>query len=97
MALHSWTTRGASGMINLHRNTLVSPEASNRNPRIAATVSPELLKAINALAERKKWSTSKAAEFLLERGVQAEASSDSSNQDLDKLQKLLKTAKELGL
>lgn len=84
-------------MISGHCETLVSPDASNRNPRIAATVSPELLEAINALAKRKKWSTSKAAEYLMERGVQAEAGNESPAQDMDKLQKLLKAVKDLGL
>ena len=83
-------------MIDPTAETQVSPDASNRNPRIAVTVSPELLEAINAFATRKKWSISKAAEHLLERGVQAEASSDSSVQDMDKLQQLLDKLKDLG-
>jgi len=88
-------------MISGHCGTLVSPDASKRNPRIAATVSPEVLQAINAMAERKKWSTSKTAEYLLERGLQSERSQSVSSQpqapDIDKLQKLLLAVKELNL
>ena len=88
-------------MISGHRETLVSPDASKRNPRIAATVSPEVAQAINALAERRKWSTSKTAEYLLERGLEAERTQGVSSQpqasDFDKLQKLLQAVKELDL
>ena len=88
-------------MISGHCETLVSPDASKRNPRIAATVSPEVLQAINALAERKKWSTSKTAEYLLERGIEAERNQGVSSQpqasDLDKLQQLLNAVKKLDI
>ena len=79
----------------------MSPDASNRNPRIAATVSPELLEAINAFAKRKKWSTSKTAEYLLERGLEAERNQGVSSQpqasDIDKLQQLLRAVKDLDI
>ena len=88
-------------MISQTGETLVSPDASKRNPRIAATVSPEVLEAINALAARRKWSTSKTAEYLLERGLEAERNQGVSSQpqasDLDKLQKLVRAVKDLDL
>ena len=94
-------------MIDPIGETLVSPDqvvrsvTSKRNPRIAVTVSPEVLDCIFALAERRKWSISKTSEYLLERGLEAERSpvvgSQLQTSDLDKLQKLLRAVRDLDL
>lgn len=54
----------------------VVPDKANRRPRIGVTVSQELLELIQGFADRKQWSISKAAEYLLEAGVNAQLSEE---------------------
>lgn len=58
----------------------MSAAKDNRRPRIGVTVSPELLSLVEGFAKRKQWSVSKAAEYLLEAGVNAQLSDQGRQQ-----------------
>ena len=85
--------------------TLKSPSvpakkpADKRRPRIGVTVSAELLSLVEGFAARKQWSLSKAAEYLLEAGVNAQLSEEGRRHigvDAAKRQTAMKQASDIA-